>query len=272
MAKQETKMSKKNSRTREEQKLSIIKILLDAGDSTQKALAEALGVSRATVASLCDELIDKKLIFRRNERCYALDPAKDFMILKIYREVAELVSCDFLGGCTRREIQYATSMSPEENAARVMGIVEKHMDRQRPTGVAVIADLDRAVSAPKSFDLSMIRPELTASAIGGRYPEQSVLCVDPSHEISLLCYDGSVVGRGRMARKGMEISLGAFFEMSRPSRLMLDLSGYAKDAFPEIYAIRALCEKWGVTFSATRSDELTPDEEETVMMLIAKML
>ena len=40
----------------------------------------------------------------------------------------------------------------------------------------------------------------------------------------------------------------------------------------EIYAIRALCEKWGVAFSATRSDELTPDEEETVMMLIAKML
>lgn len=265
-------MSKKNSRTREEQKLSIIKILLDAGDSTQKALAETLGVSRATVASLCEELIDKKLIFRRNERCYALDPAKDFMILKIYREVAELVSCDFLGGCTRREIQYATSMSPEENAARVMGIVEKHMDRQRPTGVAVIADLDRAVSAPKSFDLSMLRPELIASAIGGRYPEQSVLCVDPSHEISLLCYDGSVVGRGRMARKGMEISLGAFFEMSRPDRLLLDLSGYAKDAFPEIYAIRALCEKWGVAFDAARSDELTPDEEETVMMLIAKML
>jgi hypothetical protein len=70
----------------------------------------------------------------------------------------------------------------------------------------------------------------------------------------------------------MESSLGAFFEMSRPDRLLLDLSGYAKDAFPEIYAIRALCEKWGVAFSATRSDELTPDEEETVMSLIAKML
>lgn len=265
-------MNKKTGVSRETLKLSIIKILLKSGDSTQKALAEALGVSRATVASLCEELIDKKLIFRRNERCYALDPAKDFMILKIYREVAELVSCDFLGSCTRREIQYATSMSPEENAARVMGIVEKYMERQRPTGVAVIADLDKAVSAPKSFDLSMLRPELMASAIGGLYPEQSVLYYDPSHEITLYCFGGAVVGRGRIAKKGMEGSLGAFFEMSRPDRLLLDLSGYAKDAFPEIYAIRALCEKWGVAFSATRSDELTPDEEETVMMLIAKML
>lgn len=265
-------MNKKTGISRETLKLSIIKILLKSGDSTQKALAEALGVSRATVASLCEELIDKKLIFRRNERCYALDPAKDFMILKIYREVAELVSCDFLGSCTRREIQYATSMSPEENAARVMGIVEKYMERQRPTGVAVIADLDKAVSAPKSFALSMLRPELIASAIGGLYPEQSVLYYDPSHEISLYCFGGEVVGRGRMAKKGMESALGAFFEMSRPDRLLLDLSGYAKDAFPEIYAIRALCEKWVVAFSATRSDELTPDEEETVMMLIAKML
>ena len=265
-------MNKKTGISRETLKLSIIKILLKSGDSTQKALAEALGVSRATVASLCEELIDKKLIFRRNERCYALDPAKDFMILKIYREVAELVSCDFLGSCTRREIQYATSMSSEENAARVMGIVEKYMERQRPTGVAVIADLDKAVSAPKSFDLSMLRPELIASAIGGLYPDLSVLYYDPSHEITLYCFGSEVVGRGHIAKKGMENSLGAFFEMSRPDRLLLDLSGYAKDAFPEIYAIRALCEKWGVAFSATRSDELTPDEEETVMMLIAKML
>ena len=89
-------MNKKTGISRETLKLSIIKILLKSGDSTQKALAEALGVSRATVASLCEELIDKKLIFRRNERCYALDPAKDFMILKIYREVAELVSCQKL--------------------------------------------------------------------------------------------------------------------------------------------------------------------------------
>lgn len=265
-------MGRRSSYSAEEQKLAIMRILIKSGDSTQKDLAQMLGVSRATVASLCEELIDKRLIFRRNERCYALDPAKDFLILKIYREVAELVSCDFLGGCTRREVQYATSMSPEENAIRVMGIAERHMDRQRPTGVAVLADLGSALSAPKSFDLSLTRPELIASAIGRSNPDRSVLYVDPSHEISLLCFGGEIAGRGRIARKGMDSSLGAFFEMSRPDVLYLDLSGYEKDAFPEIYALRTLCEKAGVTLEAARSDELTPDEDEAVMMLIAKML
>jgi hypothetical protein len=265
-------MSRKNNLARDEQKLSIIKILLEVGDSTQKALSEAIGVSRATIASLCEELIDKKLVFRRNERCYALDPAKDFLILKIYPDVAELVSCDFLGGCTRREIQYATSMTPEENAARVIGIIEKHMDRQRPAGAAVLCDLEQAISAPKSFDLSLLRPELVASAIDGLYPDKAVLYVDPLRELSLLCFGGNVVGKGKIARKGMDAVLGAFFDVAKPDRVLLDLSGYAKDAFAELFAIRTFCEKAGVALDAARSDELTPDENETVMRLIAKTI
>ena len=265
-------MGRRNSHTTQEQKIAIIRILLESGDSTQKALAEAIGASRATVASLCEELIDKKIIFRRNERCYALDPAKDFLMLKVYRDFAELVSCDFLGGCTRREIQYATSMTPEENALRAIGIVERHTDRQRPSGIALLCDLEQSVSIPKSFDIALQRSELIAGAVNRLFPEASVLYVDPAHERSLLCFGRSVVGKGRIERKKMEASLLSLFDISKPSRVFLDLSGYAKDAFGELYSIRATCEKAGVALDVARSDELTPDEHETVMKLIANLI
>jgi DNA-binding MarR family transcriptional regulator len=262
-------MAQRGAIFRREAKLRIIEYLIGRTDASPSEIAEAIGVSRVTVSSLIDELVESNLLRRQSDRSCSLLTSGRAAMLRMGFESAEIITFDLCGEDVQRvQMRLIASMSYTDNAARLLSIAERHAAEISAEGcepycaVICYGELSQR-GIPKSFDLFSGK-ELLARGLS--HYDGALLYLDAADRSSYLLLDGRTVASGRISEKvasEMRSALG----LIKPQMVMLAGADEATRLGAENAALFR-----GAEFSFISPSELRPDERAALLMLMEKRI
>ena len=265
-------MAKRGDVFRSEMKLRIISYILKNGKASFSALAAELSVSRVTLSSLIEELIDREIICGPHERSYAFNESLEAVMLKIGRSTAE-ITCFSFGDMSLKRIslRQIPSMSYSDNVARLLGTTEEYaneliLDGKKLLRVLVCYDKLTVKSIPPQFSL-FDGKSLVALGSEKKYSaDEAVLYLDAHDGVSYLSLSGNSVLRGSCDELS-ENKLAVALSFMNPDRVAL---AGADSAFKKSAELAAL--KSRVRLSIIDENELRPDELAALLKVMEKQI
>lgn len=261
-------MAQRGEQFRKETKEGAISCLLDLRTVSLSELSGVLGVSRVTLASLLDELVDIGVLCRPSERAYAISKRQVAVLLKLGGESAEIATV-LLGESRveRTPLKLSPSMTYADNAARLLGIADRHaLDLQKEgkeVGRAIVCRRGLARQGfPKSVPI-FFSEELVAQGIGEKH-EGSVLYIDDADNAAYLSHDGKALLSGEYSENAAQ-ALRALSSVLKPDRVVLTGTDEGTRRSTEVLA----AEK-SIGFSFIESSDIRPDERAALLGIIGK--
>ena len=262
-------MAKRGESFRKEAKIRIFEYLIGRSASSTSELAEALGVSRVTALSLLDSLVESGDITKQGERVYSLRTDVRMVLLKIGNESAEIITTDLCGESLQRTpVRLISSMSYEDNCARLMSMTERYADELVAQGyepycaLICYGELSRR-GIPGRFLLLSGRDVLAHGLCRLYGDEAAVAYIDGDDASSYLCFGNQVVSSGKCTGEIAD-DLSAAMRIFPVQRVLLAgaPTGARRSIGSALFNAR-------VEFSFIDASELRPDERTAMLRIMA---
>ena len=265
-------MKGRGESARREAKLDILRILTERVSNVAE-LSAATDTGRATVSELLSELIDYGIVERIGERAFSLSGRICFVLMELYFDRAEIFTYSFDVKCVaRKALRFVASMSFDGNVARVISIVERHIDALAESGYAVhsatmLVACDTEIAPPSSLALKLKKKDALVKYLEMSGVRESLLYLDVSGACSYFCFDGKYVRGKALNVENIASGLDSAFSVFAPEMLMVEGSDAS-----HLAQFKTTCERSSVCIIPIDRKTPTPAERGMILNLFEKML